>query len=66
MFYIKAELTEECEINIDLTGENIYTRCPACGCEFAVDIVGDPDIDLYGTRVYCTECSQKLQEAEDE
>lgn len=62
MFYVKAKLNEDCEINIDLTDENIYTRCPDCGCEFAVDIVGDPDVDLYGTQICCSECSRKRQE----
>lgn len=62
MFYVKQKLSEEAEINIDITDENVYTRCPICGCEHCVDIselFAECNVDLYGTSVYCEECARK-------
>ena len=64
MFYVKAKLTEEAEINIELNDENVFTRCIGCGEEIQVDIQEEcrsDYFDLLGTSMYCTECSQKIR-----
>lgn len=60
MFYVKSKFAEGTEINIEITDENVYTRCPACGAEISVDIAEEmrnADLDLYGTAFYCEKCS---------
>ena len=64
MFYVKATLAEGVEINIDITGENVYTRCPVCGKEMNVDIFEDAtytEICPYSTKYICEECTQKMK-----
>lgn len=61
MIYVKAK-TDEAEIKVVITDENVYTLCPICGKEHMVDIIGlceDGNFDLYGTSVYCPECSEE-------
>lgn len=63
MFYVKSKLTEETEINIEITDENVFTRCPNCGVEISVDIVEESrseDFDLFGTALYCPKCSERI------
>lgn len=61
MFYVKSKINETTAINVDITDENVYTRCPECGAEFLVDFfsdwIKDENVDLCGTTVYCSECS---------
>lgn len=62
MYYVKSKLTEETEINIEITDENVFTRCKGCGAEIPVDIVEESHIDgfdLCGTVCYCHMCSTK-------
>ena len=62
MYYVKSKLADGCEINIDITDENVFTRCPNCGAEIPIDIVEESQIDgfdLCGTVCYCHECSVK-------
>lgn len=62
MFYVKTKINEETTIATELTDENVFTICPECGKEFAIDLydVFSNDGDLYGTAVYCSkECSAK-------
>ena len=62
MFYVKAEIAEGVTIQAEVTHENVYNRCPKCGAETPVDladIATDGELDLYGTAVYCKECSEK-------
>lgn len=44
----------------------VVTGCPCCGAEHTVDIVRlaqeMKDFDLYGTAVYCPECSAVRRE----
>ena len=64
MFYVKATLAEGVEINIDITNENVFTRCSDCGKEMNVDIVEEArgtEIDLYGTICLCEECTHKMK-----
>lgn len=62
MFYIKNKINEETEITTEITDENVFTRCPNCEKEIAVDLaeILRDDGDLYGTSVYCSECSAEL------
>lgn len=65
MFYVKTQIGEAVELTVAIQDDNIVTRCPACGREFAIDIVElfrDGESDLYGTAVYCAECSRKRSE----
>lgn len=65
MFYTKEKINDSMEVSIEITDENVFTRCPVCGKEFSVDLVdilGDGECDLYGTAVLCDECSQEVLE----
>lgn len=61
MFYLKTKINDETAIVTELTGENVFTFCPECGKEFEIDLhnVFADGGDLYGTAVYCAECSPK-------
>lgn len=63
MFYLKHK-----GIRLYIESDNVYNSCPRCGKECHVDleaVLADGKSDLYGTAVYCRECSEKLvKEAE--
>lgn len=61
MFYLKTKINDETAIITELTGENVFAFCPECGKEFEIDLhdVFADGGDLYGTAVYCAECSPK-------
>ena len=62
MFYIKTQISDAAELNVEIQDDNVFTRCPACGREFAIDIaelLQDGESDLYGTAVYCAQCSSE-------
>ncbi len=64
MFYVKTQLNEETALTTEITDENVFTRCPRCGSEIAVDladILSDGEGDLYGTAVLCDACVRKLR-----
>ncbi len=64
MFYVKERLNDSMEISIEITDENVFCRCPMCGSEVSVDItefLSDGESDLYGTAVFCDECSKKVK-----
>ena len=57
MFYIKIGKKKR-----NIREDNVFTRCPECGREHAVDLqemLKGGDADLYGTQVYCPECSER-------
>lgn len=57
MFYVK-----KMGLKVEITPDNVFTKCPDCGKEHAVnitDILKAPDACLYSTAVYCPSCSQK-------
>lgn len=61
MFYVKEKIGDNAEIRIDITGENVFCRCPKCGGEtrvFLDEVLKDEDADLFGTAVFCDECSR--------
>ncbi|MCM1062822.1 MAG: hypothetical protein NC452_21485 [Eubacterium sp.] len=62
MFYVKTKNNEETAITTELTDENVFTHCPECGKEIAIDLyeIFSDGGDLFGTAVYCSEeCHQK-------
>lgn len=64
MFYIKSEVGNGVTITAEINDDNVFTRCPECGEEHQVDLqdaVMDGQLDLYGTAIYCAECSAKRE-----
>ena len=61
MFYLKYNGEK-----LPIEDGNVYTICPECGREHAVDlqeILEGGSADLYGTAVYCEECSARRDAA---
>ena len=59
MFYLKHSGEK-----LPIEGDNVFTICPECGREHAVDlqeILEGGSADLYGTTVYCEECSARRE-----
>ena len=64
MFYVKERLNDSMEISIEITDENVFCHCPMCGVEVMVDIaeiLGDGESGLFGTAIYCSECSKNIK-----
>ncbi len=64
MFFVKEAINGAVDIQIEITEENVYCHCPRCGEEVQVDLnefIGDKDFDLYGTVLYCEDCSRKVR-----
>ena len=62
MFWVKSKIAEGVTVRTVITDENVFTVCPQCGLEHKVDlcdVLSGGDTDLYGTQVYCRECSTK-------
>lgn len=61
MFYVKARINDVLEITAEINDDNVFCICPDCGRELEVDlaeIFAKSGSDLYGTAVYCLECSK--------
>lgn len=61
MFYVKVKINDAVELTAQIHDDNVFTVCPECGQEVAIDIVElfhDSESDLYGTAVYCADCSR--------
>jgi hypothetical protein len=61
MFYVKQNFGYA-EVTTEITDENVFTRCPECDKEIAVDLVelfSDGEGDLFSTTCLCRECSKK-------
>lgn len=62
MFYVKSEIAEGITVRAEITDENVFTICPDCGVEHQVDLADavdeDGNLDLFGTRILCTACSE--------
>lgn len=57
MFYMKHKGKK-----LFIEDDNVFNACPVCGRETAVDlqaVLSDGEGDLYGTQVYCRECSER-------
>lgn len=66
MFYIKHPVPiapgAEAELRVELTGDNVFTRCAGCGCELPVNLLDwaetVPEFD-YDLSIYCAECTDQ-------
>lgn len=61
MFYVKEKINDSLEITVEIHDDNVFCTCPGCGIDVCVDIsevFSDGESDLYGTAIYCTECSK--------
>ena len=61
MFYVKSQIGENAAIVTKITDENVFTRCPDCGSEIAVDLsdlADEGQLDLYELGVLCPACSR--------
>lgn len=69
MFYVKTLLNNNAAIEVDITPDNVFCRCPVCDCEVPVDLndfIGDEDFDLTHCSVLCDECGEMLADEVDE
>lgn len=67
MFYTKLKLTEDSTVVTALKGDNVFTRCPCCGTEIAVDLArvfSDGNGSIETSSVLCEECSAELLDTE--
>ena len=65
MFYLKTKLANGKVVKIDITDENVFTRCTDCGRELPVDLVevfSDGEGDLFSTSIICSACTKKRAE----
>ncbi len=63
MFYAKAKIGDNAEVRIQLDYQNVFTVCPSCNKEHAVDITEifmeeEADFDCV---VYCADCSRERE-----
>ncbi|ARK32175.1 hypothetical protein BkAM31D_21280 [Halalkalibacter krulwichiae] len=62
MFYIKAQLTDDIQINVDIYEDQIFTKCPDCEVEIQADndllISVLKDGDLSSTSIICEQCTR--------
>ncbi len=61
MLYVKTQIGENTAIVTEITDENVFTRCPDCGSEIAVDLsdlADEGQHDLFALGVCCPECSR--------
>lgn len=62
MFYVK-ERYHNMEVTVDITEDNVFTRCPVCGEEIAVDLTAlfrDWDGSLTNTALLCNDCAKEF------
>jgi len=65
MFYVKESINDTLEIKVEIHDDNVFTTCPDCGVEIFLDIselFSDGESDLYGTAIFCPECSKSRLE----
>ncbi len=65
MFYAKTQLNDATILTLGIHEDNVYTRCPHCNLEIAVDLSEvfiDFSGDLYNTSVLCLQCSQRMRQ----
>ena len=65
MFYVKQSINDSLEIRVEIHDDNVFTTCPDCGVEICVDISVlfiDGESDLYGTAIFCPDCSKSRLE----
>lgn len=60
MIYVKAPLDDHSTIEIGITHDNTFTRCPKCGRETKIDLsdfVDEEDFDATNFDMLCEKCS---------
>lgn len=60
MIYVAQQLDDYTTLTIEITDENVYTKCCDCGREMPLDLndaIIDSQIDLFGTAWRCEGCS---------
>lgn len=67
MLYIKVNLSDDVVLTAPIYDDEIYTKCPECGVEHAVDPKTIAQIingggDFIGTTVYCDRCSNQRRD----
>ena len=68
MCYVK-ECFNNVEVTVDITEDNVFTRCPVCGEEIAVDLNAlfhDWDGNLTNTALLCRDCAKEFMEVDDD
>ena len=68
-YFVKGTTEAGEPVTLPLEDDNVFTHCPDCGKEHAVDLVGiasSGDFDLYGTAVYCQTCTKKRRKERGE
>ncbi len=61
MFYVKEKVSSAVDVKVEIHEDNVFCNCPRCGKEVEVDIAelfSDGISDLYGTFIYCIDCSK--------
>lgn len=61
-YYVKGTTEAGEPVILPIEDDNVFTHCPDCGREHAVDLVeiaSGGDFDLYGSAVYCEDCTRK-------
>lgn len=60
MFYIKTNISDNVQIEVDLYEDEIYTQCPKCGKEIQIDSDELSEVikeqGLVSTSIYCKDC----------
>jgi len=65
MFFVKEKINDAVDVTVELHDDNVFCICPGCGCEVEINLAelfSDGESDLYGTAVYCPECSRRRLE----
>lgn len=68
-YYVKGTTETGEPVTLPIEADNVFTHCPICGGEHAVDLVelaSGGDFDLYGSAIYCRECADKHRERQSE
>lgn len=67
-YYVKGTTKAGEPVTLPIEDDNVFTHCPRCGKEHAVDIVelaSSGDFDLYGSAVYCRDCTAGREPREE-
>ena len=62
MFFVKEKISDTMEVGIQIMPDNVYAKCPKCGCDHKVDlndVFEDEPVDLFGVSIYCEKCSKE-------
>ncbi len=63
MFYVKTKLNDDSLLEVDITRDNVFCRCPLCGTEVRIkpdDCIIEEDFSILNSEVACEKCSRKV------